>query len=604
MPRHATLLLLLLLVTVCTIVPSAQAQDEQSAPDPDPVATIWVWLADAPVNDRGFLNALPSPADAAFDLEIQNLRSSNNTQNPRPMVRAALAARLGAQLASLPAEERSPLVHYLTAHEDLAAEIAFLLGPQDDIPAAYRVLAKLIDTHGERIAELAPLAAAICAVHDQPAARRVNENSVPLIDPVKLFGYYAANERHMRFDLSKTPAVLLVHLADAAGTIEEYDWARKRYARDKNLGNRYKEIAYDTRALTDSDYTKRVTDAGGYSLQTIRQLGGICADQAYYALSVGKACGVPACYVRGKGGGVSHAWIGYLEQRGRTNAQWNFDAGRYTSFEDVQGTVRDPQTGEDVPDAFLAITAMSTFASTDQRRRSVALADAAMRLGYLAYTNDTGRATNPRVAARQLDLLESALRTDLGNLPAWLFARRLLATPTSSLAQKEHWTAAVDQLAAQTNPDFAFEVLAPIFEAETDLNIRFNLWDWAATRFASRPDLAARARLAQTRIMVEQGRAPDAIVAAHAVFTQHPDAGPYAVEALALAEHLLAEAGRQDEAIEMYKQAFTTLKQPRRLAAAFLAQTSWFQVGTRYAELLDAAGETRKAATIQKRLGR
>ncbi len=604
MPRQATLLVLFLLIVTHRLAPVALAQSNPEAPEPDPIAEVWLWLADAPVNDRGFLNALPSPAAAAFDREIQNLHITNNTRKPQSLARTALAARLGAQLASLPAEERPPLIGFLAEHEDLAAEVAFLLGPRDDIPAAYRVLARLIEAHGDRVPELAPLAAAICAVHDQPRPRRVNENSVPLIDPVELFGYYATNQRQMRFDLTETPATVLVHLADAAGTIEEYDWARKRYRRDKDLGNRYKEIAYDSRAATDDDYIKKVTAAGGYSLQTIRQYGGVCADQAYFALSVGKACGIPACYVRGKGGGVSHAWIGFLEQKGRTHTQWNFDAGRYTSFEDVQGTVRDPQTGEDVPDAFLAITAMSTFASPNQRHQSVALADAALRLGYLAYTNSGGKSVGPEVAAQQLDLLESALRTDLGNLPAWLFARRLVATPTSSLAQKEHWTAAVDQLAAQTNPDFAFEMIAPIFEAEADLDIRFNLWDWAATRFANRSDLAARARLAQTRIMIEQGREPDAIIAAHAVFTQHPKAGPYAVEALALAEHLLAEAGRQDEAIEMYRQAFATLKPPRRLNTDFLRQTSWFQVGNRYAELLEAAGETRKAATIRKRLDR
>ncbi|MDQ7012955.1 MAG: hypothetical protein Q9O74_03555 [Planctomycetota bacterium] len=604
MPRQATLLVLFLLIATHRLAPVALAQNDPATPDPDPVATIWVWLADAPVNDRGFLNALPSPAAAAFDLELQDLRITKNTRKPQSLARAALAARLGAQLASLPAEERPALIEFLAEHEELAAEVAFLLGPRDDIPAAYRVLARLIEAHGDRVAELAPLAAAICAVHDQPTPRRVNENSVPLIDPVELFGYYATNQRQMRSDLTKAPATVLVHLADAAGTIEEYDWARKRYLRDKDLGNRYKEIVYDSRAGAEDGYIKKVTEAGGYSLQTIRQFGGICADQAYFALSVGKACGIPACYVRGKGGGVSHAWIGFVEQKGRKSSQWNFDAGRYTSFEDVQGTVRDPQTGEHVPDAFLAITAMSTFASRDQRHQSVALADAAIRLGYLAYINNTGGGINPEVAAQQLDLLESALRTDVGNLSAWLFARRLVATPTSSLAQKEHWTAAVDQLAAQTNPDFAFEMIAPIFAAETDLNIRFNLWDWAATRFASRPDLAARARLAQTRLMIEQGREPDAIIAAHAVFTQHPKAGPYAVEALALAEHLLTEAGRQDEAVEMYKQAFATLKPPRRLATNFLEQTSWFQVGTRYAELLEAAGESRKAATIQKRLGR
>ncbi|VAX39570.1 hypothetical protein MNBD_PLANCTO03-1671, partial [hydrothermal vent metagenome] len=576
--------------------------------DQDPVAATWVWLADAPLTPRGSRAPDQSPGPNALDLAIQELKITSATRNPQILVRPALAARLGTQLASLPIEERLPLLKYLAAHEELAAELAFLLDPRDDIPAAYRVLARLLEAHGDRVAELAPLAAAICAVHDQPKDRHINENTLPLIDPVELFGYYATHERQMRFSLAEaptaTPATLLVHLADATGTIAEYDWARTRYRRDKNIGNRYKEIAYDTRALTDDGYVKRVTAAGGYSLQTIRELGGVCADQAYFALSVGKALGVPACYVRGKGGETSHAWVGFLEQTGRQSTRWNFTAGRYAEFEDVQGTLLDPQTGETIPDAFLSIVAMSTSASLERRQDSLALVDAASRLGFLASRSSGGQGLGPEVVAQQLDLLESALRTDLGNLRAWIFARNLLTRPTTTLAQKEHWTMAIDQLAAQVHPDFAFEMLAPIFAAESDLDIRFNLWDWAATRFGGRPDLAARARLAQTHIMLEQGRQSDAILAAHAVFTQHPDAGPYAVEALVLAERLLEEAGRQEEAMAMYAQAFETLKAPRRLQKDFLAQTSWHQIGTRYAELLEAAGETRQAESLRRRLGR
>lgn len=603
MPRPATIFVLTLLAGLLGLTPAAFAQPEPKPTDTDPVIATWVWLADAPVNERGVTPPPQSPGPAALDEAIQALRITSSTRNPQPLVRPSLATRLGTQLSSLPVEERTSLVAYLTEHEALAAEVAFLLGPRDDIPAAWRVLARLIAAHGERVAELAPLAAAICAVHDQPRDRQVNENTVPLIDPIALFGYYESNERQMHLSLTDSPATLLLHLADAAGTLEEYDWARKRYRREADIGKRYAEIDYDTAALREDGAVKRVTEAGGYSLQSIREHGGICADQAYFALSVGKAIGVPACYVRGKGGDVSHAWVGFVEQKGRAGARWNFSAGRYTSFEDVQGTVLDPQTGETVPDAFLAIAAMSTSASLERRQQSIALVDAASRLGAVARTGNSGRSNDPKVSQQQLDLLESALRTDLGNLRAWVFARNVVASPASTLAQKEHWTGAIDQLAAQTNPDFAFEIIAPIFESEADLALRFNLWDWAATRFASRPDLAARARLAQTRIMLTQDRTADAIIAAHAVSTQYPNAGPYVVEALALAERLLAEAGRQDEALAMYKQAFGALKQPRRLQAVFLQQTSWHQIGTRYAELLEASGETRQAETLRRRLG-
>lgn len=572
--------------------PGAAPEKTEQIP-PDPVQAVWHWLATGPARS----SAAANPGAAAFDLALRGL----DTRQPEALPRAALAARLGAQMLELPDAQQATLIEYLAAHEELAAELAFLLGPHDQTVQAYAVLNRLIEAHADRVAELAPLAAAICVVHDQPRDWRINENTVPLIDPVELFGYYAANERSMMLDLRQSPATLLVHLADAAGTLEEYEWARKRYARDKNIGNRYAEITYDTRALKQEGVDKRVTEAGGYSLQSIRQLGGVCADQAYFALSVGKACGIPACYVRGKTDGAGHAWVGFVEQTGRRGIRWDFSAGRFGDYEEVRGSVTDPQTWLVVPDADLAVASASASIPLDRRRQSAALVDAASRLGY-AVRQSGQQGAPPETRASQLDLLEAALRLDPGNLAAWRFARNLIATPDSTLEQKEHWTQAVDQLAAQSYPDFAFEFVEPIFRAEEDLGVKLNLWDWAATRFAPRPDLAARARLAQTRVMIEQNRKPDAVTAARAVFDRYADAGPAAVEALTLAEQLLTELGQPGEALAMYEGAFRRLRQPGRMNSLFFKQTTWYQVGSRYAELLEDAGDTRKAQTLRKRL--
>lgn len=565
---------------------------------PDPVAETWTWLKDAPVTSVSSPDDLLCPGSAALDRLIPDI----NIMKPEGLVRADLAARLSAQLAALPPEERAPIAGFLAQNERLAAEVAFLLGPTDDIPAAYRVLGRLIEGYGTKVADLAPLAAALAAVHDQPRDRRVNENTVHPIDAAELFGYYAANERTMLVSLRDSPAELLVHLADATGSIAELDWARQRYARDKNVGNRYKEITYDSRALKQTDATKRVTEAGGYTLQAIRERGGVCADQAYFAETVGKAIGIPACYVRGKAGEVSHAWVGFIEQSGRRSLRWNFAAGRYDEFEDTQGKVTDPQTWASIPDAYLAIEAYAAALTPEQRQESTALADAARRSGSLAWQSGGEAAITKDLTARQLDLLEAALRRNPGNLEAWVLARNIVASPTSTLAQKERWTQAVDRLAGVSSPDFAVEILTPIFAAEANPAIRANLWDWAAGRFASRPDLAARARLEQARTLVDQGRQSDAAAAARAVFDAYPEAGVVSLESLAMASELLEGLGRGEEVLKMYEQAFRRLRQPRRLASVFLAQTNWFQVGSRYADLLEASGDARKAGEIRRRL--
>lgn len=603
MPRHLavslsrTAALAALALGLSTAPALAQRTAQKTPPEPtlEPVAAVWEWLQDAPQVEKDDAQVNTGPGSAAFDALLPNLDRAKKDD----LIRAALATRLQAQLATLPPKERGVLVEFLRQHEALASELAFQILPQDDAPAAYRVLARLIEAHGEQVAEFAPLAAAICVVHDQPRPRRVNENSVPLLDAVELFGYFSEHERAMHFSLAETPASQLIFLVDTNGTFAELEWAR-RYRRDTNIGNRYQEIEYDNSGVTG---VKRVTAAGEYTLQKIRELGGICADQAYFAMTVGKANGVPTCYVSGRGGDTSHAWLGFLEKAGRKGARWNFSAGRYASYEDVQGKVREPQTWTQVPDANISIAGYATWFKPEARQHAEALTDAAVRVGVLAWQTGGARAINAGLTERQLDILEQAIRLNPGNVRAWLLARDRLAVEGMPLKQRERWAREIDHLAGQTSPDFAFEMLEPIFNAEANSRVRYNLWDWAATRFGDRQDLPARARVAQVKILIEEDQPAAAYEAARAVFEQYNQGGPIAVEALTLAEQLLVKRGDSKAVLELYLWAFDQLRSPGKKRIGFLQQSTWYQVGTRYLELLDAAGETRRATALRRQLG-
>lgn len=595
-PAHTLLRAAALALLAAASIPGLTlAQSTTPQQPPEPVAAVWEWLQDAPQAESDEAKVNTGPGSDSLDALLPELAKARKED----LIRAGLAARLQAQLATLPPEERAALIEFLRGHEALATELAFLILPQDDPAAAYRVLARLIEAHGEQVAEFAPLTAAICVVHDQPRLRHVNENSVPLIDAVELFAYFARHERTLHFSLSDTPASQLIFLVDANGTLEELDWAR-RYRRDTNLGNRYQEIEYDDTGVTG---VKRLTAGGEFTLQKIRELGGICADQAYFAMTVGKANGVPTCYVSGRGGDTSHAWLGFLEKAGRKGARWNFTAGRYASYEDVQGKVTEPQTWTKVPDANISIAGYATWFKPEARQQSAALTDAAVRLGVLAWQNGGARAVNADLTDRQLDILEQAIRANPGNVRAWLLARDRLAVEGMPLRQRERWAREIDQLAGQTSPDFAFEMLEPIFNAEASPRVRYNLWDWAATRFGDRQDLPARARLAQVRILIEEGKPAPAYEAARAIFEQYNRGGPVAVEALKLAESLLEQRGDTKAVLELYMWAFDQLRSPGKKRIEFLQQSTWYQVGTRYLELLDAAGETRRAAVLRRQLG-
>lgn len=582
------------LATASPVFAQRKAQNKPS----EQLQPTWAWLGEAPQADDEHLIQGAGPGIAVFDTLLTEIDSTKDED----LILPGLAARLDAQLAMLPLSEREPLIEYLSAHEQLAMELAFLILPEDKTVEAYRVLARLIEAHGERVAELAPLAAAICVVHDDPKDRRVNENTVPLIDAVELFGYFAENERSMQFKHKDMPATLLVYVADTNGTLDELEWARRRYGRDRNIGNRYQEITYDTAAFRQEGAKKKVTEAGGYSLQSIQKLGGICADQAYFAMTVGKATGVPGCYVAGKGGEVSHAWLGFLDRAGSKAARWNFESGRYPQYEDVQGKVLDPQTWKRVPDANLAIAGYTTWVKPEERQASVVITDAAVRLGVVTWQRDGPEAMTQALADKQLALLERALRIDPGNVRAWMLARDRLAAPGVTLKQRERWAREIDRLAGQTSPDFAFDMFEPMFNAEPDPEVRYNLWDWAADRFGKRKDLPARARLAQVQILIEEGKPADAYETAKSIFDKYHEGGPPAMQALKIAEQLLKDRGDDRAVIDLYAWAFRQPRQPKAMKFAFLQQTVWYQVGSYYLYLLEAAGDTRQANLVRNRL--
>ena len=87
------------------------------------------------------------------------------------------------------------------------------------------------------------------------------------------------------------------------------------------------------------------------------------------------------------------------------------------------------------------------------------------------------------------------------------------------------------------------------------------------------------------------------------------DTPGYIGQALALAyarnlgaAQMLEEAGRGSETLDLYERAWRKLKQPGKMHEGARAQSSWYRVGVRYAELLDRAGDPRGARSVRNRL--
>lgn len=553
------------------------------------------------------MEKIETDARATFDALVAYGRPADSAR----LARAYWLGELAGHLQQLAPEPRRSLAAYLAEHEALAKALVFTIAPRDHPAKAYRVLDTLRQTQPDRLPRYANLAAALCVVHDQPLVRRVNENRVTAPEPTALFKYFIRHESRMRFDLKRMPPVMLTWVVDATAGIEEMQWALKHYAGDRAVGRRFFDVEYDYEHLR-TGRQKRVT-VEGLTLPNIRKYGGVCADQAYFAASVGKAIGVPTAVASGRGGDVAHAWVGYLAA-GRGGARWDFDAGRYPAFQGLRGMVRNPQTRRRVPDSYVSLLAESIGVSAADRRAAIAYTAAAKRL---ARADEADAPFRPDPIAgdaepnlpeggvetgvdRQLRLLSRALQRNAGYDRAWFAIGDLIAQGEPSLEQVRDWAEKTQRFTGRKYPDFALAMLQPMIQRVADPAEQQKLWDGAFRLFARRSDLAAEIRMAQGKLWEEQGEPRRAGRLYQDVINRYLDAGPFAIRALRRAEAMLEESGLQDRIPRLYASAWERVKRPD--ANAFIRQSNWYRIGKLYADRLEDAGQNNRANAIRQSL--
>lgn len=522
--------------------------------------------------------------------------------------------RLVRQLREADASHRMMLLRYLRDNQRIMATLVNLIQPDVQEPAeVYSLLHRLLQKRGEELNHYATLAAAICVVHDRPLDMRVNENRAHAMDPLDIFDYFVRNESQMVFGVREVPAELLTYVVDTTSSIDEMQWALSRFRGEGNLGRLYFAVSYDYDHLRRG--TEKAVTRLGFTLPNILEHGGICADQAYFAMSVGKANGMPATYVRGRGANSAHAWVGYLETASR-RAWWNFNAGRYEAYQGVRGSVRDPLRREWIPDNYLSLLADYVLTSESDRHNAAALHDAAIRLRELAAGKaDFPPAPHAAIPTRgnrpvrqadlesQLELIEQSLRNAAGYLPAWFTVRDLAVDGELSLAQKQQWASFVHRLCGRQYPYFHYEIVVPMIQSVEDVAEQNRLWNRAFNTFSDRHDLAAAVRMQQARMWERQGDTPSALQCYEDVINRYANAGHFVVDALREAEGILQRAGADGAIVRLYQSAWQRTTRPGDRAAPYRRQSNWYRVGMRYAEWLDRTGNARQAQQVLSQLG-
>lgn len=136
-------------------------------------------------------------------------------------------------------------------------------------------------------------------------------------------------KRKLVTDIKKLSVSQLLHVVDVRLPQSEFDWAAENVNYTQaNWGAAYNSIKYVMeRAATNKDLYKN------YSFEEIKEEGGVCRDQGYFACNTGKCRGVPAVYIVGDGDRGPHAWMVNLvdaTQWVQTNS-YGYNSGRFTN---------------------------------------------------------------------------------------------------------------------------------------------------------------------------------------------------------------------------------------------------------------------------------
>jgi len=278
-----------------------------------------------------------------------NFEPGRETSNARLVPRGytpgggTLADRLGPKVAA-----------ELSEDPPFLAEFFRMLSPLDFTPGAIDALRQIREAEETRWADYRSLAIAVALVFDQRVPGRwphhqVKPSAVPReeVVPIDAFRHWADDNvsGKLLLDLRKLNAGQIKFIVDAPVKHSEIEWAQKnvRYSRT-NFGQAFGSIHYLNARLVKQEYDW--PEGEDYTLANIQSTGGICVDQAYFAMLSGKARGLPTLYFSGQGTDGGHAWFGYM----KTDDRWDLDCGRYQNQNYTKGEALDPQTWQPIND--------------------------------------------------------------------------------------------------------------------------------------------------------------------------------------------------------------------------------------------------------------
>lgn len=424
-------------------------------------------------------------------------------KNVRKMFAAYFEAKHGPALKKNLGDDGAPLFEFLNANPEIKETLFTAIDPDTDNPAqAMAVFRDLWKTDPAAVKANDELAIAIAVVWDNPRGvydyrghqirtKSLLPDTVAKVDALDNFKYVLDRQSKLKGPQLQLPWEFLVHTVNHKTPDNERDWAVERYLKKRpGIGTIYKEIEYDQEMLRTKSKVCKLNDKP-YTLESIKQYGGVCAMQADFAARVAKSLGVPAEYVGGESNsGGLHAWVMWVEVKSINKDAVAFTLesfGRYFGDQYYVGTLLDPKSGKKITDREMERHLTAVGAAPHNSRQ----ADLLMRAfpvvrdarnlttkQQLAYLNKV-LALFPMSDAAWVEL--AALHRD-GKLTDSVEATRLVDKALTTFAKF---------------PDFTAQIVGDLLTAQKDKIYRTRTFEKMATAFEvlGRPDLACEARL-------------------------------------------------------------------------------------------------------------
>lgn len=501
--------------------------------------------------------ALPAvaPAAAADDAELRRVvrelyeNKKLLIKKEYPTLRKAIADHFekqhAAQIRQGLGDDHDAMMAWFNEHADIKEELFLAIDPAADrIPQVMALFRELKNRFPEKIVSYANLAIATTVVWDQERGAIYNyahhahrtKASLPdgMLGAIDNFQYLVDAEPLMQGRLLYVPWEFLVYVVDHRTPLDERKWALASYVNKRVMfGKCYSDVPYDYDMLRAGN--PRLAGKS-YTLANLKAFGGVCAMQADFASRVGKSIGVPAAYVGGEAStNDRHAWVMWVELKQATATGLVFTLeshGRYQDDKYYLGTLHDPQTGQPITDRDMELRLQTVGLDVVAKRQT----DLVMR-AFPWLKEDAQLDTT-----KQLVLLGQIINLSPGNEDAWSATATLFKENAGNKQHQKQYQAILDKLFVTFArvPDFTWKLFDDFAAYQEDDKSRLKLYERLCGLYeaAGRPDLACKARLKLTDMLVAEQRPLDAALGLAYTVKRFPDEGRYVPRLLDKLEEL------------------------------------------------------------------